>query len=106
MSMERVRMASTPNRVLFTLLHQTGVLLSSIAAFNISERGDYVFIPFLVSLLPLIYAAYSWYKKAEPVDAKTLRTYLISSLIGFFFALAILAYWLLWAISIVYGGFY
>jgi len=87
------------------LLHQSAVLLSGIAAFKLSARGDFFFAPILVALVPLLQALSFWCNQPEPVDRRTLRTYFISSLVGVVVALAVMAYWMMWAAAIVYGGF-
>lgn len=40
------------------------------------------------------------------MDAKRLHTYFISSLVGTVFALAIMAWWVTWAVAIMVGGFH
>lgn len=93
------------NRTLFILLHQIAVLLSGIAAFKISQRGDLFLVPLLVGLVPLLHALNFWCNEPESADARKLRTYLLSSLVGFVVALALMAYWMMWAAAIAYGGF-
>ena len=84
-------MASMRNRKNFIWLHQVVVLLSEMAAFKISEEGDLILAPLFVGLFPLLLAFNFWWKEPEPVDAKRLHTYFISSLVGTVFALAIMA---------------
>ena len=99
-------MASIRNRKGFIWLHQAVVLVSGIAAFNISEKGDFILAPLFVALFPLLLAFNFWWKEPEPVDAKRLHTYFISSLVGTVFALAIMAWWVTWAVAIMVGGFH
>lgn len=84
----------------FIALHQGAVLLIGLAVITISPEGSHTFfLPFVIAIAPLLFAAFTNPDTSTAQERNTLRlrTYRVSSLIGVLCTLVLMGMWFAWA---------